>query len=295
MLQGSSLPKGALQQVGSVWIARVEDARQCVPAAKLYQGRGLSESSAAAGMLGGDLYIVSAGLGVVRSDTPVPAYSITVTDRSPDNVLLRVSMGMLPTPAQWWSVVSRLSPVGTGIAELVRRASPQLVLMALPSTYLAMIADDLNGVHGRSLRRVRIFSRALPATFPERLRPLVMPYDERLDGPDSPVQGTRADFASRALRHFADHVLVGDPRGSLDAHKQAVTKLLKGWREQAVHSRHRHSDEDLVALIRRHWHAARGLSSRMLRILRDDLGVACEQGRFIRLFATARVSVEARP
>jgi hypothetical protein len=48
------------------------------------------------------------------------------------------------------------------------------------------------------------------------------------------------------------------------------------------------TDEEIVVLIREHWSAAQAQSTRMLRLLRDDLGVACEQGRFSRLFRRVR-------
>lgn len=289
MLRVASLSEGDLAEVVSSWTARVRAARKRVRADTLYCGRSFVEAKTAAAKLGADFYIVSAGLGLVRNDAQIPAYSATVTGGSLDNILGRIksTRGRGASLAGWWQALARRSPVGNALNQVVRQSSG-LILMALPSAYLAMLAGDLVRVHWRSLQRVRIFTRAVPEAFPEKLRPMVMPYDDRFDGPDSKMPGTRADFASRALRHFVDHILDKDPNGDLKAHKRAVVTALRGMRRSPVLVRLRRSDDQIVNLIRRHWKAADGRSGRMLRILRDDLDIACEQSRFIRLFAKAR-------
>jgi hypothetical protein len=283
MLRAATIPKGSFREVGSCWIDRVRTSAKLVSAGELYQGRSFFESCAAADALGCDLYIVSAGLGLVARETLIPAYSITVANGSPDDIRHRVSDVANGLASRWWNLVSRRSPLGTGIAELVRETSG-LVLIALPSGYLEMVADDLAELHGRSIRRLRIFTLALPEAFPGKLRRAVMPYDDRLDGPDSERPGTRSDFAPRALRHFADRVLSKFPEGDLDAHRRAVNSTLAGWRRPKTPVRSRRTDAEMKALIRANWKAAGGRSGRMLRVLRDDLEIACEQSRFAKLF-----------
>ena len=56
--------------------------------------------------------------------------------------------------------------------------------------------------------------------------------------------------------------------------------------------RERHTDEQLSALITEHWNEAGRSASRMLRYFRDELGIACEQARFARLFARAQGGAE---
>jgi hypothetical protein len=115
-----------------------------------------------------------------------------------------------------------------------------------------------------------------------------MPYDDRLDGPDSTNRGTRSDFAGRALRHFAE-LTRGEPQGhSAAEHAAKVSATLDGWRMPAKVARIRHDDAALLDLIRAHWDAERGSSSRLLRRFRDDLGIACEQGRFAKLAREVR-------
>jgi hypothetical protein len=288
MLRAASLSKGPLGEVASCWAARVRAARKRVRAEALYCGRSFLEAKTAALQLGADFYIASAGLGLIKDSTDVPPYSATIARASRDNILSRVTNANGEAAiAGWWQALARRSPVGNPLSEVVRQSSG-LILIAVPSAYLAMLAGELARVHGRSLRRVRIFTRAVPKTFPEKLRPMVMPYDDRFDGPDSDMPGTTTDFASRALRHFVDHILQDDPSSNLAAQARAVRSALRGLRRSPARVRLRRSDAELVDLIRKHWKAAEGKSGRMLRVLRDDLGIACEQSRFARLFAKAK-------
>ncbi len=65
-----------------------------------------------------------------------------------------------------------------------------------------MITDDLVSTDSFKEGRLRIFTRAAVGDVDPYLRTFVLGYDERLDGPKSPLPGTKADFAQRALHHF---------------------------------------------------------------------------------------------
>jgi hypothetical protein len=115
-----------------------------------------------------------------------------------------------------------------------------------------------------------------------------MPDESRFSGPDSPLPGTLSDFAQRAMRHFVQAVLPRAPAGGdATSHQVAVEQSLIGLRSQADIRRNRVPDGEIIELIARHWTRADGKSARMLRLLRDQLGLACEQGRFARLFQEA--------
>lgn len=111
-----------------------------------------------------------------------------------------------------------------------------------------------------------------------------MPYDRRLEDPVLGRAGTAGDFAQRAMRDFVEEVLPGSPMGSAADHAKAVLDRLNCHTTPPRPSRRSATDDELQALMRAHWNAVGGRSGRMLRLLRDDLGVACEQGRFKNLF-----------
>lgn len=230
-------------------------------------------------------YVVSAGLGLISASAKIPSYSLTVVPGSEDCVLARVAGS--PSASDWWRELSKASPFDTRLLD-VTRAHRGPVLMALPVNYISMLADDLLSLPDRTRTRLRIFTLSPKSTIPEGLRPFVLPYDQRFDGAGSPLPGTRGDFAQRALGHFVDVVLPSHPKGDFDTHSRAVERILLGLCPPQIPSRTKCSDSEISELIHKHWTDALGQSGRMLRYLRDNLGIACEQSRFRDLFRSAK-------
>src|SRR3546814_21038884 len=77
-MSAAALAVGSLATVSRAWAGRLRKAARVAPAWQLYCGRSFSEASGAARKLGSGLAIVSAGLGFVTGDGPVPTYSLTV-------------------------------------------------------------------------------------------------------------------------------------------------------------------------------------------------------------------------
>lgn len=293
-MRGGQLPLGPAEVVAKAWLSRVEEAPRVGPAADVYRGRSFGEAAETARRLNAPLLVVSAGLGTVPARSPIPAYSLTVSPGSADNVIERLEDH--PAPARWWHLVSRGSPIGISVAEAVRVSEADLILLALPSTYLTMVEPDLLTLDDRYLGRVRIFTGGFPGHLDRRLQPLVMPYDDRLDGADSPRPGTRSDFAARALKDFALAVLAEvPPNGGARRHRDTVTARLAGWAQPNIPVRRRRTDAELLAAMREGWQDAGGRSARMLRLLRDKMGLACEQSRFRQLFRRLRDEMGVAP
>src|SRR3546814_17412501 len=95
------------------------------------------------------------------------------------------------------------------------------LLVALSEAYIEMLAPELIALPSDDLARVRIFTASPAARMPDALRPLRMPYDNRLDGPDSPCPGNSNDFASLSLAHFVGFCRGTVPHASLDADVEA--------------------------------------------------------------------------
>jgi hypothetical protein len=277
----ASIAGGALGDVASAWGARLGQSQERHPACDIYGGRGFREAVGAAKALDAQLVVVSAGLGLIDATTAVPAYGCTVLADADDSVRTRVRDDF--SLAAWWAALREESPFAQSLAKHVGR-SDGLLLLALSDAYLEMLAPEIGELPAGVLARVRIFTRASKSRIARDLLPLVMPYDDRLDGPDSSIRGTRSDFAARALAHFSR--LKWACSASDDA--ASVTSAIHDWRMPDKVERVRHNDAVLVSLMRDHWDAAGGSSSRLLRVFRDDLGVACEQSRFASLARQVR-------
>ena len=277
----STFAPGTIDEVGGRWVAALNVANAITPAANVYQGGGHAESRRAVAVSNYHHLIVSAGLGLVSADARIPSYAATVLPGE-DDVLAKLHDG--ETAAGWWHWIQDHSPFACSL-ERAMIAGEGPCLIALPHTYLAMIADDLLSLPRIQLERVRLFSGS---NAPQHLAQFQMPYDDRLDGADSPYRGTRANFAARAMRHFVVSILPTHETQSAPQHAKAVGAALSTWRSPARTIGQRKTDAELREVLIENWEAVDGRSTRMLRLLRDDLGIACEQRRFANLFGELR-------
>ncbi|USU10679.1 hypothetical protein NF701_08780 [Sphingomonadaceae bacterium OTU29THOMA1] len=264
--------------VETAWIAVAAGLAAHKAASELYGGRGFGLAREAAAQASAELYVISAGLGLVHSARDIPSYGVTVSDRGDQAIARRVAGRF--DPSSWWAAVSR-TPYSESLQDVAARHRG-LLLIALTAPYAAMIGSELGALQHEALARIRLFGHGIEAVLPRHLAGSVMPYDARLN---AAVPGTRTDFAQRALRHFCQHVAID---GSLDTEQSAhaVQSLLAGHVAPTARVRPRRSDEEIVAIISEHLERTTGIG-RILRLVRDSDGLACEQARFSRLYELA--------
>ena len=290
-LEASNLPSGSSIDVAHEWAARLAVADDRTPAKRLYCGRSFQEAVQAAARAQAPLYVVSAGLGLIAADALIPSYSLTIAPHSADNILTKIG-GRLT--GEWWREIGRCSPLATSVAAIAARLPQVPILIALPNLYFRMVQNELLSLPGEARSRLRLFSRRVAGELDAAVGRFIMPYDDRLDGHDSIWRGTQADFAARAMRHFVETILAADPDASAEVHAHAVQAALADWTRTPVPRRPRLADDAIRALIGTYWDVAEGRSSRLLRLLRDNLSVACEQGRFRDLFHQVKRERENR-
>ena len=282
-LRGRSLRADDLESVAAEWTARVSSASRTVKAAReLYCGRHFNEALSATSSLKANLLVISAGLGALIGDEPVTPYSLTVSRGAEDCVFDVVQEKC--TPADWWRAIVSQSGRIRGLRATLAETTSDLLLMAMPSSYLRMVEPELEQFRDGEISRIRVFTAPSFRFSNDRLRRVTIPYDSRLDGPDSPIAGTATDFSARALRDFATAVLSTSPDGDADDHARAVSDRLQNWRMPVRQDRQSQTDEQLLAIIRANWRNAGGSASQMLRYVRSELGLACEQARMRGLY-----------
>ncbi len=280
-----NLPEGdwsSLSGAVKSWVAQVEQVPAIRPAHALYQGRSVKEAVAAAQELQARLVFVSAGLGAVPANAPIPSYNLTLhgglSAIGPHLQRLGVA------PSAWWEALTQAfsRPLQSHWNSTHTRA----IYLAIPSTYLALIADELAALAASPMaERTWVFTSAPGrALLPARLTSRALPYDARLEvvGP----AGTQSDFPQRALRHFLDLRLPSTV--SADTARLAVEHSLASVTAHYSAKRRSLTDDELICQLRESWEAQFGQSTRLLAHLRRDLGIACEQGRFRRLWQTVR-------
>lgn len=253
-------------------------------------GRAFSEARGLADEVGGRLFILSAGLGFISEDAIVPSYSLTVSKTSEDSIQARCNDGSF-SPEMWWKLLNLEFGAQYPIRKLISANPRGLWLFALSKSYLELVVSDLDQLSDRQLERVRIVGPQVNRGTHRILDACLLEVDSRLNGPDSPIVGTQGDFAQRAARYAYEEVIKGNPGGDIKAHRRAMSRRVSGWRLPKKYKRQPMSDESIMRKISSLWKAAEGRSGRMLRLLRDQEQIACEQGRFKSLFKQVQMSV----
>lgn len=263
-----------VEQLAEAWRGLVGRALPEGPVQSLYQGRSIADAVAAAAYLESSWYVVSAGLGLVRSDQPVPAYECTVAARSELGGRLKL---LGATAVDWWNAITAHQPY-----PLSRLIAQSPTLLALPSSYLRMIHDDLARVSPAEVGQLRIFTSTAGLQFvPEHLADCVMPYDDRLESVRD-YAGTRSDFAQRALRHFVE--ALGAASLPLDEARATVSAALARLPQRRQSVGKRMSDDEIRRVLTEQWSQHGGSCTRLLRYLRDEAHISCEQKRFSRIW-----------
>jgi hypothetical protein len=280
-LRAANLRAGAVTDLARTWRRRVARSGNRVPARDLYVGPGVRLIGEAAQEARAQWYIVSAGHGLVSAHTKIPPYDLSVgTDRS--SVMRKLHAPKRATAYTWWSELTS-HPKSKPIKRLIERRNDALVIVALSSRYLRMVAPELVALESAALRRLRIVGPA-SAAIPTRLRAVMMPYDARLNSQGSGMRGGQATFTQRAALHFL-HLIVQDRRRrSVESHATLVQRALRRLRAPKPALRRRVSDGEIRSIIKRYLLKAKQGYRAALRALRDQHGVSCEQSRFRRLW-----------
>lgn len=279
-LRAHSMPKGSLKQIVKEWKRRLREADHRVEALDLYQGRAHCEATKAARLADTPLWVISAGVGLITETDRIPSYSLTIADDHADSISNRVLDGAAFSPPLWWAALRAAGIGKRSLAEIVAKSKETYFVVAVSSAYLGLVVEDLLELRKRDLDRVRLVGPRRKEEVPEGLQHVHMPYDSRLDGRKSPIRGTESDFPQRAGRHFIELAMRMRKKPTLERHRAMVLRALRGWPYKEAIVRSKLPETQLQRAVKRvlreadwHWSVA-------LRTLRDDLNVACEQGRF---------------
>jgi hypothetical protein len=273
-------PQAAL---ASTWLDLIGATAPVAAATDLYGGRAFGLARDLAAVAGTKLFIVSAGFGLVPGSQRLPAYSLTVARQDPDSIQGK-AVGPFD-PAAWFEALTA-GPYSVAWRDVFSEGVGR-VLVALTKPYAEMATPALAKLPASDLCRLRLFGAGLGAVLPTALKPYLLPYDDRLD---TLFPGTRSDFAQRALVHFVQNVAVADGDSATDAARARA--LLAAAKAPSRPERRAATDEALLNLIRARL-SPRASASRLLRQLRDEDQIACEQGRFARLFRQAQTEGSA--
>lgn len=274
-----------------VWQFAVREAAREVEARDLYAGprwqASLRIPEAVAPRHEADLFIASAGLGLIHDTQLVPSYSATFSQGSMDSVVAPglSSSGQRTARRQWWAALTRNGPSLRSLA-----AEYERVVLVLSPDYLGAVADDLLEAVATGGSNVLVFGTGAPSprelewnwvrvgrhlreTTKKRPEPVVNGLDATL------LQSTAALVLRRPLKDWSN--------------ARKVQCLLDGLADPNVETneakarkrRRPSTDEDIRVFIRERHTDADWNSTGLLKAWRNVEMRQCEVNRFKRLYA----------
>ena len=279
---------GTTESRAKSWLRRLNAAGGPTYAAEsLYAGdhwhvvRSLSESSAR-NAVRSEVFVCSAGYGLISASTKIRPYSATFTSSHPDSVVRTQSDGEAGIARrQWWSAISSWEGPEPGSARSLAVAMRHFdyALIALSPPYLDAIGDDLaKALTTAKPEKISIFSAGAKKS--HRFGEYLIPCDSRLR---SIIGGACSSLNIRCLRHAIERASEGLDHESV---KRRFARLLEERPAAPLPERTPMSDQEVTSFILEALTADPGARpTPLLRRLRDS-GRSCEQSRFSELFRT---------
>ncbi len=253
------------------WLSKVNSSDSYSEALSLYKGRGFKLLlSQAKGIH--PIYVVSAGLGLIKSESQIPSYDCTIA--SGLNSSLNRFCEAKPDLTEWWQSLQK-NKFSVGSIHQAAKGF-DCILVSLTSPYLKMVTEDLKRV-GCKIVLFTGPGNNLDFCGANLTR---APYTDVFDGPDGLERGTKSNFAQRCHADFIkrlhrlNNIKLALASVSTDMNKWAPTKKLNNQRL---------SDERISSLISQHKKQFKAINA-MHKFFRHELNVACEQKRFSKLY-----------
>ncbi len=269
----------------SRWISRLDSPKSDrLEAKNLYQGehwsvvRQITDTASEFGCTA-EVWVVSAGYGLVPLTAPLESYSATFSPRSGDSVAQgELKKNSSRTNRAWWNyLINWQGPLGKhprSLADLARQDASAPMIVALSKTYLQAVRDDLVAavavMDGDA--DLMLVSTGTP---PEGLEEVQLPCDARLV---ATLGGTRTSLNARV----AKLIIQTSGRHAFDSAK--VRRILQRDLDRSkdiprYDHRERKTDFALREMIRTRLRQGHCSRTSLLREIRDS-GFACEQKRF---------------
>ena len=233
------------------------------------------------------LWVCSAGYGLIAEHTPIAPYSATFTGGHPDSVQqVAGGAGTADTTRVWWQLCCNNSRP-SGLAGLAQEFPGTPLIVAVSATYLKAIAEDLR----RAVPRLRspellVVISAGTDRIGADLDPHLLPGGAELQGAVGGTLGSlNIRLVGEALRLSREGFSASTLRRSF---KARIARLPTVPRPD----RRRLDDAALRRFIRENASEASSHTA-MLRLLRDS-GFACEQSRFRELYVATVEQHKAR-
>lgn len=228
------------------------------------------------------VWVVSAGYGLVRLDTPLSPYSATFAPGQPDSVCAAGGADARSALPKWWAAVAESfapHPGPRALAAVARAHPDDFLLVALSTAYLAAVAQDLADAAPALASPERLAILSAGGRVSDALAPFLLPARGGLVGQTG---GTMSALNARLARRLIQE---SGPEPLTYSRCRAAVEV---WSRQAAPparpARRRATDGEVGEFIRReHERTGPASPAALLRRLRAA-GQACSRARFAALF-----------
>ena len=230
-----------------------------------------------------ELWIVSAGYGLIRSDAEIESYDATF-ERKDDNYVGKddKKRDNYESDQAWWLKVNEWkgpsSETERSFKSLFKNNPDTPILFSLSRKYFSAVSTDLESAIENFPQRNNLFLFAtgkLPEPFKRFHIPVHARYKKKIGG--NPLSVTTRT-ASALIKSSESH------KFDFETVQQVIMNDYESLDPLVPHNRKPRSDEQILKMIEemkkvnpRHSHSS------LLRVYRDQ-GYACEQGRFRDLY-----------
>jgi hypothetical protein len=280
------------------WVRRLHEAvTPRYPARTLYQGSHWKETlqciSTAEGLgFEAELWVLSAGWGLIPVDLPICSYGATFS--SGENSIHNLSWPEDLTPRDraraWWQGLHkyRKALAQWSIPELSERVGGHckaLFLFVLSREYFLAVEPDLMELIGRG-SDVAVVSAGLYSDISNAnpmMRDHVLPVSDKFKQAENYLNHTNVSLNAR----LANWLIRKFP-GEIDTGSRALSETVAAFGDSLPEMARRRvetmTDDEVLHFIAEHFDAGRSSATQLLRVLRHREGQSCEQKRFGRLF-----------
>lgn len=261
------------------WRLAIDKANSVITARDCYGGDSWSQSVAALNVDPdkNQLWVLSAGLGLITANHKIPNYSATFVSNDIDSVASD-KLGK----SEWWNMLVgwRRESQGIGCITDLAVANPQSVLIvAVSSSYFSIIENDLVSARAALISPDNLLVISAGTRRLTALGKSLLPIDARFE---NIVGGARATLNARMLRHIIEKY----KSQVIDASRISdyLSSLAENLSDLRTYERIALNDDQIGAFIRKQLELIpKSSASAFLRLLRDS-GASCEQKRFQRIY-----------
>lgn len=283
-LRASKLTRRSFNQRVQSWVELISATAPTIEATDLYQGEHWAVARDLVDTACAEVWVASAGYGLVNARTLIAPYAATFAPRQVDSIMLSTgSATMDEERSTWWRALQRGANRAHVSIEALAADGPLLIAASRP--YLAAMEQDLLDADSVRGRRI-VLTTAGPV--PTRVQHLRTPATGKLRTIlGGSLQAVSVRLASRIVQSIDE----------VDLTHSSVVDLTVGLMAQASplesFSRSSLSDDEVSAYISNALRTDSPPScSALLRAMRDG-GTACEQSRFRRLYLAAKETVDS--